>query len=1309
MKYTIKSRIAVAIATLAALVGAARADYQATILSNAPVGYWRLNDAVTPPTDAQATNLGTLGAAGLGTFENDLLVGVAGALPAQSASNTAVRGEGYLNGNRVRIPYHPAWNTNNSFSVEFWCQPGQTNSLTCPAASVEFADPSTNQVVRRGWLFYQGVINSDGTDTGSGWLFRIYNPPSGATPQQINCVARMTLDTNQWYHIVGTYKHNNPNRGLTIYVNGVTLTNVSVTGHYENVTTNTIPLTFGARADGDFGFWTYLGSIDEPAFYPYLLTSAQILQHYQIGTNAAPGTNYQTVILSHSPAGYWRLNENLGPAAANLGSSAAPGQYLYASTPGLAGPQSPAFTGLEAANKAVGILTNNPGSVRLAPLNLNTNTVTMTAWIKPTGPQNPYAGILMNAATDGTYAGINIGLDGGFQVGYTWNDDAATYNFPSTVTVPDGQWSFVAVAVGPTQAVIYAHDGTTLQINTNELTHLSQGFTGLSRIGMDYLYAPDTVFNGSIDEVAVFKRTMSAGEIYTLYAAGQGGLPPSIFRDVQTPVGIAAGETLILSADAGGTPTLAYQWRKNGTNLPGATATSYTKPNLGVADEGNYDVVITNAFGAVTSSIAIISIQSQTFPVINQHPTNTTVYQNGHLNLTVGATGGALQYRWLRNGALISGATSSAYLASPADATNAGSYQVIVSNTVGSVLSSTGVVTVIVPTAGSYAAAVVADLPVSWWRLDEPPFTPTFQDAMGRNHGTWMSPPNLGSPGVTAGNSAAYFPGGLNAYGQVPFASALNSQTISVECWVRTTNVAAMLSPLGSFAASPSRRGYMFIKEFGDWRTAFSFGNDFIYTYVDMGTMTPDRWTHLVFTSSPGEGWSVYFNGVLADGPFSPAGWVLNNNAPFVIGANVPGASGYNNYFDGTMDEVAVYPTVLSAARVREHYQAALYGANSLPVFLTHPASQTAAEGVPVTFSSVVEGTLPITRQWLKNGVPIADATNGTMTLGAVSFADAASYRLSATNFAGTSNSLPATLTVVGAPTFANVTNGLVLHLKFEGNYLDSAGRGNHGYPSNSPAIVAGKIGAGALSYATTQIIDTNLLTTNYSASFVDLGTRPDLQFGTAIDFTVAFWVKFTGTPGDLPFFSNSRDSLSSEGYTIAPGYYSGGLGWSLDEYRFEGGPTFNDGNWHHVVVSVKRTGQAVTYLDGVAVDSRFGTGTDLDSPFPTVIGQTGTYSYEEAGAFQLDDLGVWRRELSAIEAYTIYYAGQTYGRSFDNYGPVLLVIRPNGGNLELIWQAGALQQADSVTGPWTNVPAASAPYHLATPTGNPKFFRVQL
>src|SRR5438876_11596083 len=102
---------------LSANLHQARADYQSAVLAQSPVGYWRLNDAVAAPANVMATNIGSLGAIGNGTFENDLLAGLPGALPAQAPTNTAIRGEGYLNGNRVRVPFHPVLNTNASFSV----------------------------------------------------------------------------------------------------------------------------------------------------------------------------------------------------------------------------------------------------------------------------------------------------------------------------------------------------------------------------------------------------------------------------------------------------------------------------------------------------------------------------------------------------------------------------------------------------------------------------------------------------------------------------------------------------------------------------------------------------------------------------------------------------------------------------------------------------------------------------------------------------------------------------------------------------------------------------------------------------------------------------------------------------------------------------------------------------------------------------------------------------------------------------------------------------------------------------------------
>ncbi|HPY30234.1 MAG TPA: hypothetical protein PLT00_06715 [Verrucomicrobiota bacterium] len=68
-----------------------------------------------------------------------------------------------------------------------------------------------------------------------------------------------------------------------------------------------------------------------------------------------------------------------------------------------------------------------------------------------------------------------------------------------------------------------------------------------------------------------------------------------------------------------------------------------------------------------------------------------------------------------------------------------------------------------------------------------------------------------------------------------------------------------------------------------------------------------------------------------------------------------------------------------------------------------------------------------------------------------------------------------------------------------------------------------------------------------------------------------------------------------------------------------------------------------------------------------------------------------------------------TAGKSFDTYGPATLQIIPTGPELELIWQAGTLEQADEVNGQYTPVPGAVAPYYKVTPGAVRKFYRIKL
>jgi hypothetical protein len=77
------------------------------------------------------------------------------------------------------------------------------------------------------------------------------------------------------------------------------------------------------------------------------------------------------------------------------------------------------------------------------------------------------------------------------------------------------------------------------------------------------------------------------------------------------PVGVtaSAGQTATFTVVATGTPPLSYQWRKNGVNISGAVAASYTTPPIVVADNGaSFTCVVTNNLGSVTSSGAVLTV-----------------------------------------------------------------------------------------------------------------------------------------------------------------------------------------------------------------------------------------------------------------------------------------------------------------------------------------------------------------------------------------------------------------------------------------------------------------------------------------------------------------------------------------------------------------------------------------------------------------------------------------------------------------------------------------------------------------------------
>ena len=159
-----------------------------------------------------------------------------------------------------------------------------------------------------------------------------------------------------------------------------------------------------------------------------------------------------------------------------------------------------------------------------------------------------------------------------------------------------------------------------------------------------------------------------------------------------------AGQTATFTVVATGTAPLTYQWQKNGVNVSGATAASYTTPATTTADSGaTFRVVVSNTAGTVTSAAATLTVTAATVtPSITTQPTNQTVTAGQTATFSVAATGTApLSYQWNKNGSAMAGATSSSYTTPATTSSDSGSsFAVAVSNSAGKVTSNAATLTV---------------------------------------------------------------------------------------------------------------------------------------------------------------------------------------------------------------------------------------------------------------------------------------------------------------------------------------------------------------------------------------------------------------------------------------------------------------------------------------------------------------------------------------------------------------------------------------------------------------------------------------
>jgi Concanavalin A-like lectin/glucanases superfamily/Bacterial Ig-like domain len=249
----------------------------------------------------------------------------------------------------------------------------------------------------------------------------------------------------------------------------------------------------------------------------------------------------------------------------------------------------------------------------------------------------------------------------------------------------------------------------------------------------------------------------------------------------------------------------------------------------------------------------------------------------------------------------------------------------------------------------SYRSEVLADNPGSYWRLGEASGTAA-ADTMGANPGTYTGGVTLGQPGAIVGDTnASASLDGVDDYVVVPDAPSLDFTTaVTVEAWVQRTKSAAYQVVLGKPGNGQSKlENYSLWFNTGNGIQAY-FGNG--TTFVSVASAALDTsWHHVVATYDNATA-KLYVDGTLRSSASSTV-QLTPNTLPLNLG-RAQGTSSYS--FGGRLDEVAVYPSILSAARIQAHYDAARRTDSRAPtVTLASPANGSALRTATPTLAGV--------------------------------------------------------------------------------------------------------------------------------------------------------------------------------------------------------------------------------------------------------------------------------------------------------------------------------------------------------------------
>ena len=431
---------------------------------------------------------------------------------------------------------------------------------------------------------------------------------------------------------------------------------------------------------------------------------------------------------------------------------------------------------------------------------------------------------------------------------------------------------------------------------------------------------------------------------------------------------VVLGNSATFTVTATGSPEPTYLWRKDGTDIAGATGSSYTIPNVQAFNAGSFTVVVSNVAGSVTSAPPAVLVVNLP-PFITTQPQSKTVTAGANVSFTVVKTGTApFSYQWRKSGSPIIGATSATFMFNGVQVSDAGAYDVVVLNSGGVAISSVATLTVI-------------------------PYT-----------------------------NRVLSLGGIVEYATIPSTPAIQpSNAITVELWFLPLAASGVVLNKGDGQYADSARSYEI--DYGPQGASFQifFGTS---TYAGISVPAPlNQWVHFAATyDSATSRINIFTNGILSASTTTLNGSKMRQTTlPLTFGF-IPGLG--NTYFNGSMDEVRIWNYARSGAEILRDFHSRLTGtepglvgywqfdggtvadmttnanngtlaggAQIVPINgadIPHIGAPTisqmsqilaVAPGTNITLTVAATSSAPVSYQWMKDGVLMDNQTNAQLNL----------------------------------------------------------------------------------------------------------------------------------------------------------------------------------------------------------------------------------------------------------------------------------------------------------------------------------------